>query len=94
MNSLKIAVINLIIYKVNMDLLDRITIDPNICFGKPTIRGLRYPVFSMLEYLAGGDTIQDIIEMFPDLEHDDLYACLAYAALVTNRARTNLPLKA
>jgi uncharacterized protein (DUF433 family) len=76
------------------ELLQRITIDPEICFGKPTIRGLRYPVFSMLEYLAGGDTIDDILELFPDLEREDLYACLAYAAIVTNRARTEISLTA
>ncbi|MEM6395308.1 MAG: DUF433 domain-containing protein [Bacteroidota bacterium] len=75
-------------------LLSRITIDPNLCFGKPTIRGLRYPVFSMLEYLAGGDTIEDLLELFPDLEREDFLACLAYASLTTNRARTEIPIDA
>ena len=60
-------------------LLNRITLDPNICHGKPTIRGLRYPVESILEYLAGGDTIETILEEFPDLEREDILACLAYA---------------
>ena len=60
-------------------LLERITIDPNVCHGKPVIRGLRYPVESILEYLAGGDSPADIIEEFSDLEVDDIYACLAYA---------------
>ncbi|MCB0562300.1 MAG: DUF433 domain-containing protein [Lewinellaceae bacterium] len=60
-------------------LLRRITLDPNICHGKPTIRGLRYPVESILEYLAGGDTIDTILEEFPDLEREDILACLAYA---------------
>jgi uncharacterized protein (DUF433 family) len=41
-------------------LIERITIDPEICHGKPTIRGLRYPVDSILEYLAAGDSIEDI----------------------------------
>ena len=62
------------------NLLSRITIDPDICHGKPAIRGLRYPVESILEYLAGGDTIESILEEFPDLEQDDIFACLAYAA--------------
>ena len=60
-------------------LLNCITLEPNICHGKPTIRGLRYPVESILEYLAGGDTIETILEEFPDLEREDILACLAYA---------------
>lgn len=76
------------------NLIERITIDPNISFGKPTIRGMRYPVYSILEYLAGGDSVDDVIELFPDLEAEDIYACLAYAALITNRTRTELPLAA
>jgi len=60
-------------------LLARITIDPNVCHGKPVIRGLRYPVESMLEYLAGGDTIDDLLAEFPDLDRDDLLACLEFA---------------
>jgi uncharacterized protein (DUF433 family) len=62
------------------DLLSRITIDPEICHGKPAIRHLRYPVESILEYLAAGDTVDDLLAEFPDLEGDDLRACLQYAA--------------
>ncbi|HEY2773974.1 MAG TPA: DUF433 domain-containing protein [Candidatus Binatia bacterium] len=47
--------------------------------GKAVIRGLRYPVESMLEYLAGGDSIDDVLAGFPNLERDDLLACLQYA---------------
>lgn len=61
------------------ELLSRITLNPDICHGKPTIRGLRYPVESILEYLSGGDTIQDILSEFTDLEEADVLACLAYA---------------
>lgn len=61
-------------------LLSRITVNPDICHGKPVIRNLRYPVESMLEYLAGGDTIDDLLAEFPDLERDDLLACLQFAA--------------
>ena len=60
-------------------LLSRITIDPEICHGKPVIRGLRYPVESMLEYLSGGDSIDDVLAEFPDLERDDLRACIEFA---------------
>jgi uncharacterized protein (DUF433 family) len=61
-------------------LLDRIVIDPAICHGKPVIRGLRYPVESIIEYLAGGDSLEDVLAEFPDLERDDLLACLEFAA--------------
>lgn len=61
-------------------LLSRIVIDPAICHGKPVIRGLRYPVESILEYLAAGDTFDDLLAEFPDLEREDLLACLSYAA--------------
>lgn len=60
--------------------ITRITIDPEICHGKPVVRGLRYPVVALLEYLAGGDSIEDILLEFPDLERDDLLACIEFAA--------------
>lgn len=60
-------------------LLSRISINPQISHGKPTIRNMRYTVESILEYLAGGDTIEDILSEFPDLEKEDILACLAYA---------------
>lgn len=59
--------------------LNRIVIDPSICHGKPVIRGKRYSVESLLEYLAAGDSIEDVLEQFPDLVREDLLACLAYA---------------
>ena len=61
-------------------LLNRITINPNVCHGKPVIRGLRYPVESILEYLAAGDSPDDLLIEFSDLVLEDIYACLAYAA--------------
>jgi uncharacterized protein (DUF433 family) len=60
-------------------LLDRITTQPEICHGKPVIRGLRYPVESVLEYLAAGDSFEDVLAEFPDLEREDLLACLEFA---------------
>ena len=60
-------------------LAERITIDPAICHGKPCIRGLRYPVESMLEYLAGGDSFDDVLREFPDLEREDLLACIEFS---------------
>ncbi|MEI6393744.1 MAG: DUF433 domain-containing protein [Verrucomicrobiota bacterium] len=61
-------------------LLSRITINPDICHGKPVIRNLRYPVETLLEYLAGGDAIEDVLAEFPDLEREDMLACLEFAA--------------
>jgi uncharacterized protein (DUF433 family) len=60
-------------------LLKRITINPAICHGKPTIRNKRYTVESILEYLAGGDTAETLLVEFPDLEREDILACLYYA---------------
>jgi uncharacterized protein (DUF433 family) len=60
-------------------LLHRITIDPEVCHGRPVIRGRRYPVEAMLEYLAAGDSVDDLLNEFPDLERDDLLACLEFA---------------
>ncbi len=61
-------------------MIERITIDPAICHGKPCIRGLRYPVETVLEWLAGGMTIDDILDDYDDLTREDVLAALAYAA--------------
>lgn len=61
-------------------LLSRITVDPAICHGKPCIRGLRYPVETILELLGGGMSFGDILADYPDLEADDIRAACAYAA--------------
>jgi len=61
------------------NLLSRITVDPELCHGKPCIRGLRYPVESILEYLAGGDSVEQVLAEFPDLERDDILACLEFS---------------
>ncbi len=61
-------------------LLERITMDPQINHGKPTIRGLRYPVETMLELMSSGMTIDEILADYEDLERDDLLAALAFAA--------------
>lgn len=63
-----------------MSLEDRITIDSNICHGKPTIRGLRYTVETILELMASGMSNQDIISDYPDLEIEDIYASVKFAA--------------
>ena len=65
---------------MDTNLLKRITINPEICHGKPTIRNTRYMVESIIEYLAGGDSIDDILSEFPELDKKDILACLAFAA--------------
>jgi hypothetical protein len=57
-----------------------ITIDPNVCHGKPCIRGLRYPVENVLEWLAGGMTVDEILADYADLNREDILAVLSYAA--------------
>jgi len=64
-------------------LLSRITINPNICHGKPTIRNMRYPVELILDLLSSGMTISEIIEDYPAIEDDDIKACLAFASRMT-----------
>lgn len=61
--------------------LDRITIVPTICHGKPTVRGLRYPVEDVLGWLAAGMTVDEILDDYPDLEHEDILAALEFGAL-------------
>jgi len=62
----------------------RITIDPDICHGKPCVRGLRYPATMILELLASGMSHAEILADYPDLEEADLLACLDYAARLSN----------
>ena len=62
-----------------MNLTKRITINPEICHGKPTIRGLRYPVETILELLSSGMSIEEILADYEDLEREDILAALDYA---------------
>lgn len=75
------------------NLLSRISIDPNICFGKPCIRGHRLWVSLILDYLAGGSTIEEILEAYPSIEREDVLACIAYAAEITGDYYVEIPLK-
>ena len=62
------------------DLLQRITINPEICHGKPSIRGLRYPVETILQLLSSGMSTEEILEDYEDLEKEDIIASLLYAS--------------
>lgn len=70
-----------------MSRLHRITSDPAICHGQPTVRGLRYPVESLLELLASGMTIEEVLDDHPDLEREDLLAALEFGALTSGMRR-------
>jgi uncharacterized protein (DUF433 family) len=69
---------------------NRITIDPAICHGKPCIRSLRYPVESLLEWLASGMSSEEILADYEDLEREDILAALSYAARLAHVKRLEL----
>lgn len=75
------------------NLLERISIDPNICFGKPCIRGHRIWVSLILDLLAGGTTIAEVLEEYPGIEREDILACIAYGAEITRDYYVEIPLK-
>jgi uncharacterized protein (DUF433 family) len=74
------------------ELLKRISIDPRICFGKPCIRGHRIWVSLVLDFLASGMTIQEIMREY-DLERDDVLACIAYGAEMSRERYVDIPLE-
>ena len=67
-----------------MEKLDRITVDPNVCLGQPTIRGMRITVSVILKMLAGGKSVQDVLEAYPELEVEDIHQAIQYAAWVVS----------
>ncbi len=70
-----------------MSFAERITMDPEICHGKPCIRGLRYPVETILELLSSGMTTEEILADYEDLEREDILAALAFAARLSRVKR-------
>jgi uncharacterized protein (DUF433 family) len=72
------------------NLLDRITLNPDVCHGKPTVRNKRYTVDLILDLLSAGQSFESILEEYNSLELEDIYACLAYASKLT-RIKTYLP---
>jgi uncharacterized protein (DUF433 family) len=71
---------NAMLSAAESNLLQRITLDSNICHGKPCVRGLRYPVEFILELLSSGMSIEDVLADYDDLERDDILAVLLFAA--------------
>lgn len=67
----------------NLDL--KITIDPNVCNGKPTVRHKRITVQTILEFLSNGDSIKEILANYPTLTEEDVYACIKFASTLMER---------
>jgi uncharacterized protein (DUF433 family) len=73
-------------------LLERITINPAICFGKPTIRGTRIWVSLLLDFLADGMSIDEVLEQYPHLTEKDIRAAIAYGAEMSRERYVELPI--
>ncbi len=65
-------------------LLERISVNPQVCFGKPCIKGTRIWVSLILDFLASGSSVEDILQEYPQLEKEDILACLAYGAAMSH----------
>ena len=76
------------------EIAERITIDPDVCNGNPTIRNKRITVQTILEFLSNGDSIESILENYPTLEKEDIYACLKFAKDLVERNYVVYPLAA
>jgi len=73
-------------------LLSRISVDPNICFGKPCVRGTRLWVSLILDFLASGTSFEELVAEYPGLEIDDIRACIAWGAEMSRERFIELPL--
>ncbi len=73
------------------ELLSRVTINPNVCFGKPCIRGHRIWVSLILDFLASGTTVQELLREYPTLEEADILACIAYGAEMSRERYVEIP---
>jgi uncharacterized protein (DUF433 family) len=70
---------------------ERITVSPDVCNGKPVVRGTRITVQTVLEFLAAGDSVEDVLEEYPTLKREDVQACLDYASRVMANHFSVLP---
>lgn len=74
-------------------LLKRISIDPNVCFGRPCVRGTRIWVSLILDFLASGSTVDEILAEYPQLTREDVRAALAYGAEMSRERYVEIPLQ-
>jgi uncharacterized protein (DUF433 family) len=75
------------------ELLKKISIDPNVCFGKPCIRGHRIWVSLILDLLASGMTVEQVLDQYPQLSREDILACVAYGAEMSRERFVEVPLE-
>jgi len=75
------------------ELLKRISVNPNVCFGKPCIRGTRIWVSLILDFLASGMTVQEILAEYPNLKEEDIRAAIAYGAEMSRERYVEIPLE-
>ena len=78
-------------YRVMNEILSRIAVDPQVCFGKPCVRGTRIWVSLLLDFLASGATIEEILENYPQLKRADVLAAIAYGAEMSRERYVDLP---
>jgi uncharacterized protein (DUF433 family) len=78
---------------MKMKELDRITVDPEICLGQPTIRGMRITVSVILKQIANRMTTQEILKAYPELEEEDITQALKYAAWLSSEKAKPIPLR-
>jgi uncharacterized protein (DUF433 family) len=76
-----------------VELLNRISVNPNICFGKPCIRGHRIWVSLILDFLANGISIPELLTEYPQLHPEDIYACIAYGAAMSSDRYVDIPIE-
>ncbi len=75
------------------ELLKRISVDPNVCFGKPCIKGTRIWVSLILDFLASGTSVNELLEEYPDLTEEDIRAAIAYGAEMSRERYVDVPLR-
>ncbi len=73
------------------EILSRIAVDPQVCFGKPCIRGTRIWVSLLLDFLASGATIEEVLQDYPQLKREDVLAAIAYGAEMSRERYVDLP---
>lgn len=72
-------------------MFDRISIDANVCHGQACIKGTRIPVHQIVGMLAGGDTFEKLLQAYPTIKREDIFACLEYAALLAEEHISPIP---
>ena len=75
-----------------MEKLDRITIDPRVCLGQPTVRGMRITISVILKMLAGGKSADDVLKAYPELEAEDIRQAIQYAAWIVSDQTHYVPM--